>query len=153
METPNIITIGNLELGSIQLDLKTKLESMTSEVYKKPLKELTNDQVTDLINIHINIHEKTMNIYCQTTRQVEQYQPNAYSAAQTIDLENAVLYIKQRVNDQVTPSAKIEKYIEMRSLFYKLVHFKYHSTEDFLRNLIRESETKDEVRGLGRFAK
>lgn len=153
MEVPNIVTIGDLEIGSIQLDLRSKLEFMTSEVYKKPLSTLTDEQVIDLINIHINIHEKTLNIYCQTTRQIEQYQPNSYSVSQTIDLENSALYIKQRVNEQPTPAAKIEKYIEMRALFYKLIHFKYTSTEDFLRNMLRESETKDEVRGLGRFAK
>lgn len=149
----NIIKIDNFDIKALAVDTRTKLIAMASEVHKKPEKELTPEDISDVISLHLNTHDKTLSVYCQSTRQVEQFNPNSYSATQVIDLENAFLFIKARVEEQKTAENKIEKYIELRSLFYKLIHFKFHATEDFLRTLLREAEIKDEARGVGRFAK
>lgn len=152
MKTDSIIKIGELNPKELEKSIYTKLDDLCNSVMGKKIDSLTDSQVIDLINLDINTHLKSLTIFSQSTRQVAQFEPNSYSATQVIDFENSSLYIKSKILEESTPSAKIAKYVELRSMLYRLIYFKFNSTDDFLREMIRSAEVKDGAPGRGRFA-
>ena len=147
----DISLIQNLDTKQLKEEVYKKLQSLCNAVYDKPLDQLTPTQVEDILNLEMNSAVMSMNVFCQCTRQVADYSPNVYSLSQNIDLSQSYKYIQEQINCAIDSSTKIERYLDLKTTFYKLISFKYSVTEEFLRALLRESEIKDGVRPLGRF--
>lgn len=148
-----IVMIRDLDKSKLKADTIEKLEKLCHDIYNAPLKNLTSEQISNLLILEINTCITEMTVFCQGTRQVEAYTPNVYSVSQVIVLKNSYQFIKDQIIEISDPNKKIEKYIELKSVMYKMIAFKYHNTEEFLRSLIRESEVKDGIKAMGRFAK
>lgn len=149
----NIIDIGrHISKAELVKDILDKLDSLAKAVLDVSLKEITEEQLSDLLNLEMNTKIDTITVYSQCTRQIENFNPNSYSVTEVIDFKNSYALIPLMVNQ--TPggvSEKIKRYVELKSMMYKLIAYKYTSTEEFLRNLLKESEEKDGSRPLGRF--
>lgn len=149
----DVLLLGTLNKAELAKDTKDKLEKLCQDIYNTSFKNLTDEQVTDLLNMELNTSIDTLTVFCQATRQVEEFSPNVYSISQVIDLKASYKSIKAQLASIPDPNRKLEKYLELKMIFYRMLAFKYQTTEEFLRNLIRESEVKDGIKPMGRFTK
>lgn len=151
MDQEQIIDVSNIDLSEIESNIVLKLSELCKSIFDKQIDEVPSEDLSALLNIDINSSIETMNVYCQSTRQVEQYQPNGYSLSETISFRNSYAWIHNHINTIPNSNQKVVRYAKLKSILYKLMSQKYHSTESFLRSLIREAEQKDGVKPLGRF--
>lgn len=144
--------IKNTDLKSLKEQNRASLENMSKSVYGVPAEQLTPEQIKEVIYLDLGTNVTKMTISASSTRRTEvQFCTNNYIAALDIDcsdIKESILFIlKSTPDDQV-----LDKYIELKTITYRLLTSKYESNENYLRKLLRSAEEKDNVVGVGRFA-
>lgn len=147
----NLIEVQNLDIKKIEKDVLEKLDGLVQSVFGISLVQANIDQITDVINMEINTRIDSITVSAYSTRQVENFNPNNYGAVQIIDLKETYSYLRRAIAGIKDPAKLIKRYIDLKACMYKMIAYKYSSTEDFIRNLIRESELKDGAKAVGRF--
>ena len=141
----------DLDFNTLKGEITQKISSLAKNVYKKDIDKCSMEEIKDLIELDSLIGIGKMVVNVSSTRQVEAYTPNTYGASLEIDFTESYNHFLEKVKQQPTPNLAVEKYIQLRSTFFALVSSKFKNTEAYLRDLCRESEEKDFVKGIGRY--
>jgi len=151
-DSSNLLLIKDIDVKVLEKGILEKLDGLSSSVLNLPLTSLTRSQLLDLINIEINTKIDQITVSAYSTRQVENFNPNNYGAVQVIDLKDSYRYLYEEIKSLGSDTSLIiRRYVELKAMMYKIIAYKYSSTEQFLRDLIREAELKDNAKAVGRF--
>jgi hypothetical protein len=150
METERMLPL-DLDVNTMIDATRNKVESLCEQVYSKPLKQCSREEVMIIIEMDVRIGIKDLRVSVSNTRQIIAYTPNSYGADLTIDFSAVQRYMVEQVSLEATPIKILEKYLKLRSVFIGLLSMKFRNSEELLRNLCREAEVKDGVEPLGRF--
>lgn len=150
------VNIEQKDIEGLKLSTKQSLSALSDKIYNKKLSELPLVQVKDLISLEMAFTIKQLSIHVGETRKTEvQYCTNNYTASVEVSTGDAWFYITDQLSLLETSdvTAYIERYIELKDAVYKFIKVKYEGHEQFLRDLLRAAEDKDNIQRMGRYAK
>ena len=151
-----VTTNGKLELdfgsGVSREESRNQLDQLSQKVYDQALDSLDQGKLTDLVGLDIGMLLTELTVSANETRRTEiQYCSNAYFASAKLDFTFARDFIRSQVAE-VEPNLRIDRYLQLKEVYYKMAQVKWTGHEQYLRNLVREAEGKDGISPQGRFA-
>jgi len=132
-------------------DTEDKLNQLSKKLFDKDLSALSAHQKTDLVCLDLGMMMQTITVSCDEKRTTEiKFNTNGYFAAATISLEAAKSYITS-VLEGLSEETMLDRYFELKSLFYNMARIKWEGHEHYLRGLLRSAQEQDSIDCIGRF--
>jgi hypothetical protein len=121
----------------------TKIEAIAKEIIEKD--KLTEEELLFVYKLAAGIVPSKMVVSASETRQVRQYEPNAYHASIELSLAGVNDTIIERVMN-ASPKDRPAILSECKRIVYGMISQQYKVNENFLRRLIETQQNEDGIK-------
>lgn len=142
----------NIDINQLNQDTLRKLGVLSRTIFGKEIKDLDLENLGNLILVDMGTLQNSYTISASETRKTEvQYCTNNYTVSTVLDCSGILKSMTSIVESASSIEEALNRYYNLKSVFFSVMKEKLSTNEHYLRQCIREFEEKDKIAGQGRF--